>query len=213
VSLHLVEVEDARAFGCVPTDEQWRVTGFVEKSERPVTHQVNAGCYVFRRRVVDLIPQGREVSVERETFPALVDGGAIVVGYLENAYWRDVGTPEALVAVSKDLVLGVATSPAVLPSPSGASVHPTARVAGAVGGGSVVGTGAIIASGARVTGSVVMAYASVEEDARVSDSLLGPGAVVGAAAVLERVTLGDGARAKPGVRPEPGSRIDCDATI
>ena len=86
VTLHLVEVEDARAFGCVPTDAAGRVTGFIEKSEHPVTRQVNAGCYVFRRRIVDLVPEGRVVSVERETFPALVADGALVVGYVENAY-------------------------------------------------------------------------------------------------------------------------------
>ena len=111
VSLHLVEVADARAFGCVPTDDSGRVTGFTEKSEHPVTNQVNAGCYVFRRRVVDGIPAGRVVSVERETFPGLVADGALVVGYVENAYWRDVGTPAALVAASRDLVLGAAPSP------------------------------------------------------------------------------------------------------
>ena len=37
-----------------------------------MTRQVNAGCYVFRRRVVDTIPGARVVSVERETFPGLV---------------------------------------------------------------------------------------------------------------------------------------------
>src|SRR4051794_26593280 len=59
VSLHLVRVPDARAFGCVPTDASGRVTGFVEKSDHPVSNQVNAGCSVFRRRVVDVIPAGR----------------------------------------------------------------------------------------------------------------------------------------------------------
>ena len=73
VSLHLVEVPDARAFGCVPTESDGRVTAFVEKSDDPVTNQVNAGCYVFRRRVLDQIPAGQVVSVERETFPGLID--------------------------------------------------------------------------------------------------------------------------------------------
>ena len=66
VSLHLVQVEDPRAFGCVPTDEAGRVTAFLEKTEDPPTDQVNAGCYVFRRAVVDTIPAGQVVSVERE---------------------------------------------------------------------------------------------------------------------------------------------------
>ena len=122
VSLHLVEVDDARAFGCVPTDAAGRVTEFTEKSEHPVSRQVNAGCYVFRRRVVDAIPAGRVVSVERETFPGLVADGALVVGYVENGYWRDVGTPAALVAASADLVRGVGAEPR-RPRP-----HPRGRV-------------------------------------------------------------------------------------
>ena len=69
VSLHLVEVKDARPFGCVPTDEAGRVTGFHEKSENPVTRQVNAGCYVFRRRVVES-PRARSSRSSGRRSPA-----------------------------------------------------------------------------------------------------------------------------------------------
>src|SRR5690606_9884900 len=99
-----------------PTDADGRVLDFVEKSEHPVTRQVNAGCYIFRRSVIDAIPTGREVSVERETFPGLVADGRLLVGYVETAYWRDVGTPLALVEASRDVVLGVAPTPAVAPA-------------------------------------------------------------------------------------------------
>jgi mannose-1-phosphate guanylyltransferase len=210
VSLHLVEVPDARPFGCVPTDASGRVTGFMEKSENPVTRQVNAGCYVFRREVVDLIPPGRVVSVERETFPSLVDEGRLVVGYVESAYWRDVGTPAALVAASRDLVLGVAGSPALPWAPDearvleGASVDATAKVSG----GTVVEPGAWIGRGATVTGSVVMSGAVVGEDAVVVDSVVGPSAVVGRSAQLHEVTLGDEATVAAGGRLED-VRVDC----
>ena len=73
VTLHLVRVGDPRAYGCVPTDPTGRVTQFLEKTPDPVTDQVNAGCYVFRRSIVDAIPADRVVSVERETFPELLD--------------------------------------------------------------------------------------------------------------------------------------------
>ena len=66
---------DPRAFGCVPTDADGRVTAFLEKTEDPPTDQINAGCYVFRREVIDRSPPGRAVSVERETFPALLASG------------------------------------------------------------------------------------------------------------------------------------------
>ncbi len=213
VSLHLVEVEDARAYGCVPTDGEGRVTGFVEKSEHPVTRQVNAGCYVFRRRVIDLIPPGRVVSVERETFPALVAGGGLVVGYLENAYWRDVGTPEALVAASRDLVLGAATSPAVAAVPTGARIDRDAVVAptAVVDDGSALAAGVRVGERAVVSGSVLMPGAEVGADARLVGCVLGPGAVVADGVALTGVTVGDGARVAGAVAD--GSRVDCGAAL
>jgi mannose-1-phosphate guanylyltransferase len=215
VSLHLVEVEDARAFGCVPTDGSGRVTAFTEKSDDPVTNQVNAGCYVFRRRVVDDIPAGQVVSVERETFPGLVRDGALVVGYVENCYWRDVGTPAALVAASADLVMGTASSPALPEGDGVALVDPTAEVdpTARVDGGSVVVSHANVGAGAVVTGSVVMAGASVGAGAQLLDSVVGPGALVGDAVRLQDVTVGDGARIESGAEVEPGTRLDCGSVL
>src|SRR4029453_660848 len=97
VTLHLTEVADARAYGCGPTAPDGRVTPFLEKMPEPVTNWINAGCYVFRRRILDEIPAGQVVSVERETFPALLARGARVHGYLDSSYWLDVGTPAAFV--------------------------------------------------------------------------------------------------------------------
>ena len=108
VTLHLVEVPDPARFGCVPTDAAGRVTAFLEKTPDPVTNRINAGCYVFRRQVIDEIPPGQVVSVERETFPGLISAGAVVMGYPDYSYWLDVGTPEAFVQGSCDLVRGTA---------------------------------------------------------------------------------------------------------
>lgn len=97
LTLHLVRVGDPRAFGCVPTDSDGKVTAFLEKTEDPPTDQINAGCYVFRRELIEQIPSGRPVSVEREVFPGLLSSGAKVCGYVDTSYWRDMGTPEDFV--------------------------------------------------------------------------------------------------------------------
>jgi mannose-1-phosphate guanylyltransferase len=187
----------------------------LEKTENPVTHQVNAGTYVFRRRVVDRIPAGRVVSVERETFPGLVADGTLVVGYVEDAYWRDVGTPAALVAASRDLVLGVAPSPAAMAEPGEAWVADGAHVDGSASltGGSTVLTGALVRAGAVADGSVVMAGAVLGEGALVTDSVVGPGAVVGAGARLVAATVGDEAILSEGAVLEPGIRVECGAKV
>jgi mannose-1-phosphate guanylyltransferase len=215
VSLHLVEVADPRAYGCVPTDTDGRVTAFLEKSAAPVTHQINAGCYVFDRSVVAAVPAGRVVSLERETFPGLLAAGSRVVGFLSGGYWADVGTPAALVQASADLVRGRVRSPA-LPGPGGsalvdaaATVRPTAHL----GGGSAVGPSALVGAGAVVDGSVLMAGAAVAAGARVTGSVLGPGARVGTRTTLDGVAVGDDATIGVDCRLGPGTRVPCGATV
>src|SRR5215471_6030144 len=186
VTLHLVEVDDPSRYGCVPIDASGQVTAFLEKTPHPVTNLINAGCYVFRRDVIDQIPAGRRVSVERETFPGLIKAGAVVMGYPESAYWLDVGTPQAFVRGSCDLVLGRLPGWAV-PGPSGpALILADASVAGDadVSGGTVVGVGASVGAGATVFGSVLFDGAAVGEGAVVRDSILGRGAIVAPGAEL-----------------------------
>jgi mannose-1-phosphate guanylyltransferase len=212
VTLHLVEVPDPARFGSVPTDSAGRVTAFLEKTPDPVSNRINAGCYVFRRQVIDEIPAGRVASVERETFPALIDAGAVVQGYLDNSYWLDVGTPEAFIRGSCDLVLGRLRSTAVLAAPgvpgeamvlAGATVDAGATVAG----GTVVGAGSVIAAGARVTGSVLFDAVRVGADARITDSVIGSGAQIGAGVILDGVVIGDGARIATGNELRAGLRV------
>jgi mannose-1-phosphate guanylyltransferase len=214
VTLHLVRVPDPRAFGSVPTDGDGLVTAFVEKSPTPVSDQVNAGCYVFRRSVIDAIPPGQVVSVERDTFPALLADGARVAGYVENAYWLDMGTPASIVQASADLVRGVLPAPAVA-QPGEALVDPGATVdpAASVAGGSALGQGVVVAADAVVDGSIVMSGARVGAGALVTRSVVGCGAAIGAGTVLVDAVVGDGAAVGPRNELREGARVWVDAVL
>lgn len=219
VTLHLVEVDDPTRYGCVPVDSSGRVTAFLEKTPNPVTNRINAGCYVFRRSVIDSIPAGQVVSVERETFPGLIESGELVLGYPESRYWLDVGTPEAFVRGSCDVVLGTMPSSA-MPGEHGESLLLSGACAAAdatVTGGTVVGVSASVGPGATVHGSVLFDGASVGAGAVVRDSIIGRCAVIDGGAVIDGVVIGDdayvaggnelahGMRVWPGVRLEPTS--------
>ena len=170
VTLHLTEVKDARAFGCVPTDGDGRVTAFLEKMENPLTNQINAGCYVFNPRIISTIPLDTVVSVERETFPQLVDSGAKVFGYLENAYWLDIGTPRALLKASIDIV----TRSGQFLAMAGSTIDPTAVITG----GSCIGPNSSVGAGAVIDGSIIEAGCVVGLNARITDSFVATGAKV-----------------------------------
>jgi mannose-1-phosphate guanylyltransferase len=225
LTLHLVRVADPRAFGCVPT-ENGRVTAFLEKTEDPPTDQINAGCYVFSRKIIDRIPHGREVSVEREVFPALLsDGDVGVYGYVDASYWRDMGTPEDFVRGSADLVRGIAPSPALHGHRGEQLVHDGAAVSpGALLiGGTVVGRGAEIGPGVRLDGAVIFDGVRIEAGSVIERSIIGFGARIGPRALIRDGVIGDGAdigarcellrgaRVWPGVSiPDGGIRYSSD---
>jgi mannose-1-phosphate guanylyltransferase len=215
VTLHLVEVPDARAFGCVPTDSHNRVTGFIEKSPEPVTNRINAGCYVFARRIIDDIPADRVVSVERETFPGLLEAKAIMLGYVDNSYWLDVGTPRAFVQGSADVVRGVVASPALAGPPGESLIHPDATVhpSAVVSGGAVIGPRCHVESGATVHASVLSDGVTVGSAALVGFSLIGRRAVIGRRSRLNDVVVGEGARVGDSNELGHGIRIWTDAMI
>ncbi|MHC5261079.1 mannose-1-phosphate guanylyltransferase [Streptomyces sp. UC4497] len=218
VSLHLSRVEDPRAYGLVPTDDTGRVTAFLEKPQTPeeiVTDQINAGAYVFRRSVIDTIPTGRPVSVERETFPDLLSSGAHLQGMVDSTYWLDLGTPQAFIRGSADLVMGRAPSPAVPGRRGDRLILPTARVApdAKLTEGTVVSEGALIGEGARISGSTILPDAVVEPGAVITDSLVGTAARVGARTTLKDAVIGDGAHVGADNELQSGARIWCNATL
>jgi mannose-1-phosphate guanylyltransferase len=212
VTLYLTRVPDPRAYGLVPTEDSGRVKAFLEKPQTPeeiVTDQINAGCYVFARRVIDSIPTGRPVSVERETFPQLLESGALLTGVVDDGYWLDLGTPMDFVKGSADLVRGIAPSPALPGEVGERLLLPGAVIASdaLVAGGTCVGAGARIESGAIVTGSVIFENAVIGADAVVCDSIVGEGAVIGAGCSITGVVVGDGAILGAGNEFTAGARI------
>ncbi|HZN84422.1 MAG TPA: NDP-sugar synthase [Mycobacterium sp.] len=225
VTLHLVRVGDPRAFGCVPTDSEGVVTAFLEKTQDPPSDQINAGCYVFKREVIERIPKGRALSVEREVFPGLLSDGLRVCGYVDSTYWRDMGTPEDFVRGSADLVRGIAPSPALAGQRGEKLVHDGAGVApGALLiGGTVVGRGAEIGAGARLDGAVIFDGVRIGAGAVIERSIIGFGARIGPRALIRDGVIGDGAdigarcellrgaRVWPGVTiPDGGIRYSTD---
>jgi len=193
-TIALTPVDDPSRYGVVPTDDEGRVIGFVEKPPRDEapTNWINAGTYVLEPSVLERIEPGRRVSIERETFPAIVaDGGLWAVQ--SDAYWVDAGTPLTYLQIQMDLLDGVRGEKVNGVSP-GASIHHGATVER-----SVVMNGASIAGGAVVRNAVVSSGATIGDDSLVEESVVGPNAIVGERAKLTGMTMiGDSAVVEAG---------------
>lgn len=176
VTLHLTEVADARAFGVVELVGD-RILTFNEKMENPPTNIINAGCYIFNREVIESIPRDRVVSVERETFPELIAAGSKLVGYVDSSYWLDIGTPQALLKATRDLIAGTAQSSAFDQLVAGQEFF--------LREGSLIARDALLHPTAKIeAGSLISKGVTIEEDVIIRGSVLLTGSRVGAGALL-----------------------------
>jgi mannose-1-phosphate guanylyltransferase len=162
MTLALHPVDDPSRYGVVVTAADGAVTAFVEKPAPGTAPAVtiNAGTYVVEPGVLDLIPDGRAVSVEYDVFPLLVGAGLYAHG--SDGYWRDIGTPESYLAANLERM------------PVGGLVDPSAQVDPAADvNGSVIGPGARVEAGARVSGSVLLEGAVVAAGRTVENRVMG----------------------------------------
>jgi len=98
-TLTLTHVSDGSRYGRVIADESCRVLRFEEKNGIADPAWINAGIYVMRRDVVEAIPAGRAVSLERDVLPEWVNDGA-VLGF-PGGRFIDIGTPESFASAEE----------------------------------------------------------------------------------------------------------------
>jgi NDP-sugar pyrophosphorylase family protein len=93
-SLVLAHVPNAASFGRVRTDGQNWIAQFVEKTEAAEAGWINAGIYLLERGLIEAIPAGRTLSLERELFPAWV-AQRRCCGFPGARRFLDIGTPDS----------------------------------------------------------------------------------------------------------------------
>jgi NDP-sugar pyrophosphorylase family protein len=204
-TIALTKVDDPSAFGVVPTRDDGEVIAFVEKPPpgRAPTNWINAGTYVLEPSVLARIPPRLPVSIEKETFPRMLEGAqpGRLYAMRSDAYWLDIGTPEKYLQAQGDVLRGaLAARPAIhaaelrpgIWTQGTVEIHPAADLVAPV----LVGEGAVVEAGARVASSVLGPRTTVGAGARVERSVLHEGArlaadaeaidtVVGAAALVD----------------------------
>ncbi|MCZ7526863.1 MAG: NDP-sugar synthase [Acidimicrobiia bacterium] len=234
-TIALTRVEDPSAFGVVPTRPTGEVIAFVEKPPpgKAPTDWINAGTYVLEPSVLSRIPARLNVSIERDTFPRMLDRPGRLYALRSDAYWLDIGTPEKYLQAHADVLAGRLGRPPVpgasercpgvweqgeVDVDAGARLEPPVLVGAAsrIGPGarivgSVLGAGCVVGPGARVRRSVLLDGARLEPESEVIDSVLGAGALIGAEAIVaDHSVVGADATVEPGTRMS-GARVHLPA--
>jgi NDP-sugar pyrophosphorylase family protein len=93
-AMALTEIDDARNYGSVTVNADHEILSFNEKSESiGRTKLINAGIYLLEPEIFNFIPPAEKISLEKETFPALLNNGHRLFGYETRSYFVDIGTP------------------------------------------------------------------------------------------------------------------------
>lgn len=167
-TISLTPTHNPSHYGIVPTDENGKVTGFIEKPKGPnyETNMINAGYYVMEPSLLERIANGRPVSIETEIFPRIVKDKSLFA-LPSDSYWIDAGTPETFLKANLDLLNGKREKGIN-------GIHHQASVSSnAVIKSSMVGRGVRIDEGAYIENSVLMEGSEIGKNVRIEGSIVG----------------------------------------
>jgi mannose-1-phosphate guanylyltransferase/phosphomannomutase len=243
VTMVLKSVENPLDFGIVIIEEDGRISRFLEKPAwgQVFSDTVNTGMYLVEPSVLEEIPEEGEYDFSQELFPALLDKGRPLYGFVTDAYWEDIGTLEQYASAQRDVLDGRVSGV----RPPGTRLRENIYVGrraqvndeeleGPVVIGdnvridegakispyTVIGNNVVVSAGATVERSIIAEGTYIGEGAELIDTLVGRNSYVQPRArILERSALGDdvivgeGATIAPEVKIYPHKTIESRAHV
>ncbi|MFA5628816.1 MAG: NDP-sugar synthase [Dehalococcoidales bacterium] len=241
LTIALTPVEDPTSYGLVETDQENKITRFLEKpsADEITTNMINAGTYIIEPEVMSLIPEETNCSFERDIFPMLLRKKKNVFAFPTDCYWMDLGRPENYFQLHYDLLDGKSNQYSFnnnkrkVAAGSNCKIHQSARIIGPA----VIGENCIIGEDVQIKGPVVIgpncqiSNSSVVDDciiwesvhvepfARIKHTIVADKSHIGSGSTIEGAVLGSntiigyGQHVKPGKLVSPNSIISFNNSL
>lgn len=178
----LTRVENPLSYGVVITDQEGRITRFLEKPSwgQVFSDTVNTGIYIIEPEILDLIPEAKEFDFSKDLFPLMLAQNKRLYGYISDGYWRDIGNNEEYFQAHQDLLEGKLD----LGRLGQLMNYESARV--------WIGKDTMISPSAQFSGTVIIGdKAKIGPRAKMFNSVIGADSIVGRDAILNRVVAWD----------------------
>ena len=235
----LKSVENPLDFGIVITEEDGRISRFLEKPAwgQVFSDTVNTGIYLLESSVMGEIPdpEDGEYDFSKELFPKLLDEGRPLFGYVTDDYWEDIGTLEQFAGAQRDVLDGKVNGvrpPGTrlrenifvgrraqvddddLEGPVVIGENVRVDEGAKISPYSVIADNVVVSAGATVERSVVAEGTYIGEGAELVGTLVGRNSYVQARArLLERSALGDDVIVGEGATIAPEVKVYPHKTI
>ncbi|MFC1496057.1 sugar phosphate nucleotidyltransferase [Candidatus Margulisiibacteriota bacterium] len=194
-TITLTRVPDPSLFGLVLTDEDGKITQFIEKPpyKKGGVNTINAGVYVLDPELIKKVPAGEQYSFERQLFPDMIKNKVPFYAYVSDSYWIDIGNPEKYKMAHKD-ILRERVNVAVRGKREGLNwigndcmIDPSARLEGPV----LIGDGVIVEEKSTITDEAVLGEkVRVGQETTIDGSIIWRNTVIGEQVKLEDCIVG-----------------------
>lgn len=237
----LTRVPDPLSFGVVMTNEDGKISRFLEKPQwgEVFSDTINTGIYILEPDVLDLIPYKREYDFSKDLFPRMLEEDLGLYGYIAEGYWRDVGNLTEYQVAHQDALRGVVKID--IPGKRRGNVYMGEGTfiaddvqfegtvvlgenvtigRGAFLANSVVGDGCLIDSGAELRNTVIWGRTRIGKGAHLCDDVICGEVEIGNDVVIsenvfvaDRCRIGDGARLLANIKLWPDKEVESRATL
>jgi len=213
-TLALCHVKDPQQYGVVITDDEGRITQFLEKPDwsNIISDTVNTGIYVLEPEIFDYIPDDQPFDFSTELFPSLLADKKPLFGHVADGYWCDIGDIGEYLRANRDMLSGLVRTFQPLGSQQwggilvgkNVEIAPDAQIYGPV----YLGDSVKIKGGVTIHGpAVIRDYTVIDTHSRVERSVLWRNSYVGEACELRGVIVGRQCSIKSGVVAYEGAVI------
>ncbi|MDD4122439.1 MAG: NDP-sugar synthase, partial [Eubacteriales bacterium] len=194
VTIAVTEVENPSLYGVIEYDEDFYAESFTEKPKPSETksNYINAGIYIFEPEVLKEIPDFKVVSIERETYPLLLEKGYSIAVFKSSEYWMDIGTVEKYKQVHHDILNGSYPLPEFHEEIQDifigdhTTIHSTVKIIppvyigsktkidafSVIGPNTIIGNHCSVGTNSKITHSIVWDGISIQDSSIMSDMIL-----------------------------------------
>jgi mannose-1-phosphate guanylyltransferase/phosphomannomutase len=173
----LTHAKNPLQFGVVITDQQAKITRFLEKPSwgEVFSDTINTGIYILEPEIIQMIPYQEEYDFGKDLFPLLLRQNIGLYGCVVDGYWRDIGNLNEYQEAHMDVLKGLVR----------------VELEGETLGNLVVGADTVLDPGkVRCSGRVVVGSGcTIGEDARLANVVIGNNCSIGPGAVLTNCVL------------------------
>jgi len=215
-TLSLCQVEDPSRYGVAETTKNGRIKRFTEKPPKgtETSNLINAGVYILNPEVLQLIPEGRAVSMEREIFPKRAAEGKLY-GYIVHGLWMDIGKPEEYLQTNKILLDALTVKPKRNNTRTFELKPPIALDKGvSISNGAVIGPYAVlgknvtVGKNTQITDSVIFSGTKIGDSAWINGAIIGEEAIIGDEVRVEKgCIIADHAKIMKGVALDENTAV------